>query len=65
MMHPVPLVPVWVIQCIRSGNFLTRELDLNPSLRFAGRLYSEQAARDTAISQFSYEYEIHHFWETE
>lgn len=61
--QPVPLVPVWVIQDSSSGRFLGPDLELHSSLKLAGRLYSEQSARDTAVSQFSYEYELHQFYE--
>lgn len=59
----VPLVQVWVIQDTRSGNFLDRDCDHTQSLKRAGRLYSFEEARDTAICQLAYEYEIHTFWE--
>lgn len=60
-----PLVPVWVIQCTHSGNFLGRDLQLHQSLTQAGRLYDQQEAKDTAICQLGYQYEIHQFWEME
>lgn len=60
-----PLVPVWVIQCTVSGNFLGSDLALHQSLAQAGRLFDHGEAKDTAISQLGYEYEIHQFWEME
>lgn len=63
MNHPAPLVPVWVIQDSRSGNFLGRDLQLYGSLKKAGRLYDPEEALATARSQFGYDYEIHTFWE--
>ncbi|GAB1393793.1 hypothetical protein MASR1M60_19570 [Rhodocyclaceae bacterium] len=61
--QPCPLVPVWVIQDSSTGRFLGPDLELHSSLKLAGRLYSEQSARETASSNFSYNYEIHQFYE--
>lgn len=60
-----PLIPVWVIQDQHSGMFLCADLSLSVKLGDAGRLYSLESARDTAITQFGYEYEISQFWEFE
>lgn len=57
------LVSVWIIQETRSGLFLGSDLQLHQSMKRAGRLYSEESARDTAVCQFSYDYEIHSFYE--
>lgn len=62
-MNTANLVQVFVIQDTRSGNFVARDLSMRMSLSEAGRLYDRDIARDTAICQLGYEYEIHQFWE--
>lgn len=62
-MNAANLVPVYVIQDTRSGNFVARDLSMRMSLSEAGRLYDRQVALDTAVCQLGYDYEIHQFWE--
>lgn len=57
------LVPVYVIQCTVSGNFIGRDLAYHQSLSEAGRLYHYEDARNTAIGELGPDYEIHQFWE--
>lgn len=62
----VPLVslrPVWIVQCTRSGNFLGSDLELHQSMKRAGRIYDAGEAKDTAVCQLGWDYEIHQFWE--
>jgi hypothetical protein len=54
---------VFVVQDTRSGNFLSDTCDYVQSLSQAGRLFDPGEAKDTAICQLGYEYEIHSFYE--
>jgi hypothetical protein len=65
MSAPAQLVRVYVVQDARSGQFLRGDLGYSQSLKGAGRIYDMQEARDTAVSQIGYEWEIHEFWEFE
>lgn len=64
-MEAPSFVQVWVIQDTVSGNFLGADLEMYLSLERAGRLYDRQAAYDTAVCQFGYDYLVHTFWEVE
>lgn len=64
-MRPLPLVPVWVVQDATTGHFLGRDLTLETLIRDAGRIYSEQEARDTAVMNFGGEWELFQFYEFE
>ena len=61
-MEPRALVPVWIVQDTRSGNFVGQDLQMHLSLADAGHCFSRQEALDTAVCQLGYEYLIHQHW---
>jgi hypothetical protein len=56
---------VWIIQCKSSGQFLTRELGYEFSLKRAGRLYDIEEALETASGNLDDDFEIHTFFDVE
>ena len=56
---------VWVIQCKSSGQFLTKDMNYEFSLKRAGRLFDLEEALETAHGCLDDDFEIHTFFDVE